>query len=217
MNWRKIEKHVMQPLEGCYKDWKTKIAEEGFHQCVYCSIHESLLGGIRNFHVEHYRPKSKKRFPHLINDIKNLFYACAICNSFKGDDWPCDDVSDFTVHCYPDPSQTDYSEIFSVDMANGKILAHYPASAYILEKLYLNRPQLIYQRKISIMMDEVNAIIKYINGILDEGEKGNTKIDRDFILQIYRDLANYLIEDHNMMILLRKFPQYSSDDVTKKK
>ena len=53
-----------------------------------------------SFHVEHYKPKN--RFPELVNEYNNLFYACATCNQFKGDYWsdekplqvlnPCDHV-----------------------------------------------------------------------------------------------------------------------------
>jgi 5-methylcytosine-specific restriction endonuclease McrA len=103
MNWRRIPKEkTVQPKKGRYSDWKEILAEEGFNQCVYCAIPDACFGGIRNFHVEHYRPKSK--FEKLENDIKNLFYACAICNTFKGDDWPGEPEKDFFAPCYPDPS-----------------------------------------------------------------------------------------------------------------
>ena len=58
---------TQQPTKGKYSDWKEILAEEGFNQCVYCAIPDACFGGIRNFHVEHYRPKSK--FKKLENNI----------------------------------------------------------------------------------------------------------------------------------------------------
>ncbi len=108
MKWKRVPKeNCKQPTTGTYSDWKEILAEEGFHQCVYCAIPEPRFGGIRNFHVEHYRPKSLKRFQKLTNDIRNLYFACAICNTFKGDDWPAEPDAQFHSHCFPDPSKTD--------------------------------------------------------------------------------------------------------------
>src|SRR5688500_18636223 len=99
------------PESGTYQDWKALLADEGAHQCVYCAITEASFGGIRNFHVEHFRPKSL--FQDLVNAFKNLFYACAICNVFKGDDWkePCGEQHHMG---YLDPSVVDYSDILDV-------------------------------------------------------------------------------------------------------
>ena len=61
MNWIIIVKDPERlPRRGNYRnqEWKQQLAEKGHNQCVYCAIHENIMGGIRNFHVEHYRPKS---------------------------------------------------------------------------------------------------------------------------------------------------------------
>lgn len=74
MNWKRIPKeNSSQPSTGTYKDWKELLSVEGFHQCVYCSISEAEFGGIRNFHVEHYKPKSLPAFASLVNTYTNLF------------------------------------------------------------------------------------------------------------------------------------------------
>src|SRR5690606_2049579 len=103
-----------------YSDWKPELAREGFHQCVYCTISDASFGGIRNFHVEHYKPKGLAQFAHLENDFSNLFYACAICNTFKSDDWT-DPVDDYSVGCYPDPSKKSYAELFNVDYSSAVV------------------------------------------------------------------------------------------------
>jgi hypothetical protein len=68
MKWKLVPKRgSSQPTTGTYIDWKSLLANEGFHQCVYCALPDAALGGERNFHVEHYKPKSKAKFRHLEN------------------------------------------------------------------------------------------------------------------------------------------------------
>jgi hypothetical protein len=146
MRWRRIEKvGKRRPKTGTYKDWKPLLAAEGGHQCVYCALPSARFGGIRNFHVEHYKPKS--RFIRLTNSYPNLFYACAICNCFKGDDWPCEPSDDHSVCAYPNPSKVNIGHIVEYSKATGQIRGIHPAAKYLVEQLYLNRPQLLMERR----------------------------------------------------------------------
>jgi hypothetical protein len=146
MNWKRVPKEKSnQPAKGTYSDWKVDLSKEGFHQCVYCTITEHSFGGIRNFHVEHFKPKSV--FPELENTFTNLFFACSICNCFKSNDWYDNSSSDFNTPFYPDPSKIDYSEIFEVIYDTGKISGKNITSKYLENKLYLNRPQLTFLRR----------------------------------------------------------------------
>jgi hypothetical protein len=151
LKWKLIIKDKSkQPLSGSYPDWKEQIASECYNQCIYCAINESQFGGIDHYHIEHYRPKSKPAFKGLINDITNLFYACPICNRFKSDDWPSDTIA-LDVICYPDPSVYDYSQLFTVDPTDYKLVGNYISSTYIIHRLFLNRPQLLYERREEIL------------------------------------------------------------------
>jgi len=159
LKWRKVIKgNITQPDKGEYSDWKPLLAKEALNQCVYCAIHDSALGGIRNFHVEHYRPKSL--FPKFTNTFTNLFYACPICNTFKGDDWPNEPSEDFSNHCYPDPSAHDYNSFFEIDIKSGLINGKSITSCYLTEKLYLNRNQLILERRSQILRSRENELIE---------------------------------------------------------
>lgn len=161
MRWRQIPKHPSkQPKKGTYKDWKHLLAEEAHNQCVYCAIHDSALGGIRNFHVEHYKPKADSRFSHLENIYSNLFYACPICNSFKGDDWPCNPRKNHSIVCYPDPSKIDYCSLFDVDASLMIIRGQNVASRYLVERLHLNRTQLIFARREHNVSERATEICK---------------------------------------------------------
>ena len=149
MMWNRIPKETsIAPSTGRYPDWKPQLSVEGYHQCVYCCISENSFGGIRNFHVEHYKPKGIPRFAHLEQDYFNLYYACAICNSFKSDDWPNDPDSDFQCCSYPEPSRVNYKVLFEIHPDTGKIEGKNIAGTYIVNKLFLNRAQLIIERKV---------------------------------------------------------------------
>ncbi|MBN2836389.1 MAG: HNH endonuclease [Candidatus Delongbacteria bacterium] len=163
MNWKLIPKDTTpKPTNGsCYSDWKQEIAEEGFHQCVYCSISEKAFGGIRNFHIEHYKPKSK--FPELRDEFSNLFYSCSICNCFKGNDWPNEPTKDLSSISYPKPSKINYKNLFVVNTKDGRIDGKNIAASYMIEKLFLNRPQLILERKHQIIFDKIWSSLDIIN------------------------------------------------------
>lgn len=164
MNWRRIPKESTPlPAHGStYSDWKPELSEEGFHQCVYCTISESSFGGIRNFHVEHYMPKGIARFAVLKDVFSNLFYACAICNTFKSDDWPADPVEDCSIDCFPNPSIKNYGELFNVDRTTALLNGRNITGTYILNKLYLNRPQLIINRKEHIAEENYQRLINEV-------------------------------------------------------
>lgn len=166
MKWRIIVRDKSnQPATGKYSDWKEIIAEYCHFQCVYCSIHEEQFGGITNYHIDHFRPKSKKEFEHLTNDILNLYYACPICNRFKKDDWP-GEPDDLNKVCYPDPSDIDYSELFTVNEAGGYLLeSRFISANYVIERLYLNRAQLLFERREYMLNEREKSINKELKDL----------------------------------------------------
>lgn len=171
MNWRLIIKDPKkQPAKGTYSDWKEQIAEECFYQCVYCSIHEGQFGGINNYHIDHYRPKSI--FTKLENDILNLFYACPICNRFKSDDWPAE--PDLNIVSYPDPSKTDYASLFALKN-DFEIEGNCTASQYLVLRLFLNRAQLIMERREEIKVREATKLMKELSDLIDKVGEENSK------------------------------------------
>jgi hypothetical protein len=164
MNWKLIIKDKKnQPTNGVYSDWKEQIAAECSHQCVYCSIHEAQFGGINNYHIDHFRPKSV--FKNLENDICNLFYTCPICNRFKSDDWPSEPNLDEVS--YPDPSKIDYSSLFSLN-ENFEINGTFTASKYLVARLFLNRAQLIIERREEISVKNATALINDLVDLIDK-------------------------------------------------
>lgn len=165
MRWSLVVKSK-SPSKGTYRDWKPKLATDCRCRCVYCCIHEAGFGGYRNFHVEHLRPKSK--FKSQENKYSNLFYACAVCNALKGNDWPKAKQLDPGVVCYPDPSIVDYSTLFSVG-GDASVAGTTVAGKYLVERLYLNRPQLRMERRHSGVLAELEREMSEIDAVIASG------------------------------------------------
>ena len=171
MNWNIIDKtKTKQPEVGKYSDWKTNLAEEGANRCVYCAIKDTRLGGIRNFHVEHYKPKSL--FPDLTNIILNLFYACPICNVFKSDDWH-EPTGNLDSIYYPDPSIFDYSDLFKLQ-DDGTLVGLNKSGTYIITKLGLNRNQLLIDRHFNMLLNSYEYIKEEFRQVRDQLIELNT-------------------------------------------
>jgi len=77
--------HARSPDPGPFREpraYKPHLQREFRRKCVYCRISDGLKG-YEGFGIDHYLPKS--RFPGLGTAWPNLFYACNVCNTWKGD------------------------------------------------------------------------------------------------------------------------------------
>jgi hypothetical protein len=188
VRWRRIPKdRSAQPSNGTYKDWKVLLAQEGFHQCVYCAISETSFGGTRNFHVEHFRPKAI--FVALENAFANLFYACSICNGFKGDDWrdPCDALE---TACYVSPASWEYADLLRADASDHLAVSDHVAGRFMIERLYLNRPQLIMERRLSaadIRLREIDRELTELSLLVRRRPRAKAKYV--LLLEAFRRIA----------------------------
>ncbi len=188
MKWSKVRDPSLrkQPSGTRWSKWKEQIAEDCGGRCVYCATPDSMVGTeMRYFTVDHFRPK--KRFPKLRIKIENLYYCCAICNSYKGDDWQGDPLV-LDHPAYVDPAIHDYNLHFRVidsGAARGSASSSYVSCRYMIEKLYLNRPQLIVRRRIALFEDwaiRVEARISQLEGKVDAD-------DLRTLLEAWRDMA----------------------------
>lgn len=175
-HWRKIDKkHNYRPNEGVYSEWKPLLRKESECRCVYCSLHDARFGGERNFHVEHFRPKSNKNFPAfaaLKDDYDNLYYACAVCNTFKSNSWFDVEEGDWTKKHFPDPSIFDYCDFFEID-EYFFLVGNHIVARFLVERFHLNRQHLIRERKLESLnklllekitkLDEIFEKIKRLN------------------------------------------------------
>lgn len=211
MNYTVIEKKSTKREETVshYREYKPVLREEANKKCVYCAIDENPCGGYDHFHVEHFRPKSLKPFKKLLKDFENLFYACAICNRFKSNDWPNDPVKDHSVVSYADPKETDYNELFDIH-ENGKIFGNFVASKYMIEKINLNRPQLINERRTVLISKKSEEIIEKIESMIQkiESEERSPEIN-----QIITEMLLLSLSTQKLLLKEREIPRYEPEEI----
>ena len=138
------------PKQRRYQDYKPYLRKDFRARCAYCLIHEAHYGGLRNYHVDHFRPR--KKFPHLLLVYSNLYYACGLCNTFKGETWPSRKqlAAGFG---FGDPCEEDlYERHLHVNQHDGSLHALTNIGLYMKEHLRLDRRQLRKYRYMQIEM-----------------------------------------------------------------
>lgn len=110
---------------------------ELYHQCCgYCGTHENDAGS--RLEIDHFKPQAVGG----TDELENLVYCCAACNKFKRDFWPADSSPNRLLHPLKDNPRQHLTE-----NDEGRLIPLSPTGAFHLEKLRLNRPQLLASRK----------------------------------------------------------------------
>lgn len=191
MRWPVLKDVVrLQPEMGTWRDWKTRIADDCSARCVYCAIPESRFGGSRNFHIEHFRPKA--RFPSFENAISNLYLACAVCNVLKCDDWPGAPRRNHSTAAYPDPARTDYNILLSLSPSTHEVTSRTVAGKYLIERLLLNRAQLVLERRLTILVQMVDEFKRWAEPLLDEMTAEEVRATFKWAIELDRIAMNAL-------------------------
>lgn len=125
---------------------KKYLAKDFSHRCAYCDDRDSLAGGYKSYHVEHFAPKEK--FPALEFTYENLLYSCPFCNCSKNDDW-VGLTADENVNgnCgYVSPCDLEYQKHLDRNSKTGEIVPKTPLGQYMYDHLNLSlmRHSLIY-------------------------------------------------------------------------
>jgi uncharacterized protein (TIGR02646 family) len=63
----------------------SELARRFHFKCGYC---ESRMRHVSYPHIEHYKPKGRKRFEHLMFDWTNWLLSCGVCNDEKWTEFP---------------------------------------------------------------------------------------------------------------------------------
>lgn len=122
------------------------------YRCAYCQIHEAFWGTQRNFVVEHFRPRD--RFPLLILEYSNLYYACNKCNGSKWDIWPSDQQIAKGLF-FVDPCREDLYARHVRIRSDGSLEPLTRCGAYTVEHLRLYRKTLriCREQRLSILRE----------------------------------------------------------------
>ena len=156
------------PTLGNYRGYRNQLRIDFSYKCGYSDISERFLFDTSIFHIDHFRPKAEKFYPHLENDYNNLVYASCYINRSKSDDWHGDERSDDDgTKGYLDPCNVNYNDHFYRNR-RGEIIpkADSPIACYMYKrlKLYLKRFSILW------MLDQIDDKLKIIEDCLTKLE-----------------------------------------------
>lgn len=117
-------------------------------RCGYCGIHENEAGS--QLEIDHFQPRAFGG----ADQPENLIYCCTACNKFKRDFWRQTNPDRHLLH----PLKDNFQEHLAED-ADGRLIALSETGKFHLEKLRLNRPQLVASRRKRRLEKEIHADI----------------------------------------------------------
>ena len=117
--------------------------------CEYCGVSE--IGGGGELTIDHYRPLSKGGGDHT----DNLIYCCVRCNLHKSDYWP--DSPDGLPLWNP---RLEFSSLHFKTINDGSLYPLTGIGLLTLQRLNLNRPQLVARRRHAIRIVEEEHLLE---------------------------------------------------------
>ena len=106
-------------------------------RCGYCGVSETSVGS--ELEIDHHLPQAAGGS----DDIDNLVYACTACNRFKGDYAPARDAPESLRLLHP---LRDEMGPHIAATVHGRLLGLTPRGWFYIQRLHLNRPQLVELR-----------------------------------------------------------------------
>jgi hypothetical protein len=148
--------------------------------CEYCGVTETDSGG--QLTVDHYRPRTQGGG----DELGNMLYCCYRCNLYKGDYWPAkpEDLPLWNPRLDP-------RENHLLLLADGTL---YPISAsgrFTLQRLRLNRPELVDYRLLQTAQSNEAAVLQQHKDLLSS------------LKQLFDRLAE-TVEEHQILLRTRR-------------
>jgi len=184
------------PYSKDYTKYKPYLRQDFSYRCAYCTIHEGEFGGLRNFVVEHFRPRWK--FPELECEYINLYYACSICNNCKGKHWPSDEDIAKGLR-FAEPCEEDIYEVHFGEQDDGYLKSLTLCGDYTITHIRLNRLHLV---RLRLRRREGRAKIREVRMLIVKLEAKLTDVEPDQQQNITRELE--LLKDY-LQILNEQF------------
>ncbi len=139
-----------------YKTYLEPLRNDFSKRCWYCNIPDVFYGWIKEFHIDHFKPKKNKSFPafsSLTNEYTNLVYSCPSCNRYKGNTWSASEPN------WIDPIEPIYWQLFFKEKSFLLWYDHTNANAryiYLKLRLFWRRKQ--YQYLIDELLTLINRL-----------------------------------------------------------
>jgi hypothetical protein len=124
------------------KALRDRVANDARHRCGYCLTVETVVGTPMD--IDHILPQARGG----TNDEANLWLACALCNSHKGDKLTAiDPLSGESVRLF-DPRRQAWVDHFAWSSDAVRIVGLTPTGRATVSALNLNRPSLVIAREL---------------------------------------------------------------------
>ena len=123
--------------------------------CEFCGVSETDTGG--ELMLDHYHPQSKGG----TDDLENLLYCCTRCNLYKHDYYPSAPSDPILWNPQTEPASNHFMEL-----EDGRIQPLTPTGAFTIQRLRLNRPQLIEHRLAKKKALEEYQLLKRLGEII---------------------------------------------------
>lgn len=107
-------------------------------RCGYCGVSERSVGG--ELEIDHFHPVAAGGS----DDVENLVYACTICNRFKSGYVPSPSAPDSLRLLHP---KRDDLALHIEETTHGRLIGLTPHGWFHVQRLRLNRPQLVALRQ----------------------------------------------------------------------
>ena len=169
-----------------YRKTRPYLRRDFGRRCAYCLVHDEEIGeGF--FVIDHFLPRARGG----THDYANLYYACMVCNSIKHDTWPStEEHADGIGFC--DPCQEwDYGVHFVESPQSGELSQETVKGDYHIDKLRLNRVELIEKRR---YRNELIALVETVKKAMNHGNLSNADADklRDKLSRIERQITLHI-------------------------
>lgn len=105
------------------------------YRCGYCGVREEEIGS--ELELDHFQPRAAGGG----DELNNLVYCCSVCNRIKSDFWS-DDQTGRLLHPGLEAVSLHLREEF-----DGRLTPLTERGAFHLQRLRLNRPQLVRARR----------------------------------------------------------------------
>ena len=130
-------------VKGGYAAYREYVREDFRRRCAHCVMEELHAGGVRNFEIDHFRPRG--RFPECINDFYNLYWSCHPCNQNKRDEWPSPALEEQGIG-FVDLCSDDFDKHYEDE--EGKLKPLTRSGAYTVDVIRLNSEHLVDLRRL---------------------------------------------------------------------
>ena len=149
---------------------RERIRQHYAYSCGYCGVHESDVGATLT--VDHHHPTVHGG----TNDDENLVYCCPRCNEHTGAYWH---EAQFPHIRLLHPLEDDLTSHLR-EQESCELIGETPEGTFYIQRLRLNRPQLIQHRRRRYTdekrRDEVKALRQQIHDLQQELNQVNSSI-----------------------------------------